>query len=364
MNYRLVHPRDLTPDDLARWSDMQSACAEFRSPYFRPEFAQLVGRLRPRARVAVLQTQGDPIGFFPIHLDSRGAAGPLAGTLTDFQGLIAAPDTSVDFPQLLRGSRLAAWRFDHLLTSQARHVAQPTRFADSPYLELSDGFAAYAAARQAAGSKIASRVRQMVRKLEREIGPVRLAFHEPGEEATQFVIRSKIEQYHRIASVNHLAPDWTRALLSDIRDFQSEAFAGVLSVLYAGDRLAAAHLGMRSRDTLHYWYPAHHADFEKYSPGLVLLEEVARAAADQGITRIDLGKGDEPYKARFASDVAQVAEGTIDLRPIAGPLCRGLSAARAWVRQSPLRTPAEQLVRGMRTWRRRTTAKWNGQATT
>ena len=45
---------------------------------------------------------------------------------------------------------------------------------------------------------------------------------------------------------------WTVELLHRILDIQTESFAGMLSVLKFDDKVAAMHMGMRSRSVLHW----------------------------------------------------------------------------------------------------------------
>ena len=108
---------------------------------------------------------------------------------------------------------------------------------------------------------------------------------------------------------------WAIQTLRNIRDIETDTFAGMLTTAYAGDQLIAVHFGMRSRDTLHWWFPTYDPAFHKYSPGLLLLLELARRAASEGIVRIDLGRGDERYKTSFASGATMFAEGSIE-RPL------------------------------------------------
>jgi hypothetical protein len=127
-----------------------------------------------------------------------------------------------------------------------------------------------------------------------------------------------------------------------------KAFSGVLSALYVGNRLAAVHLGMRSFGVLHFWFPAYDPELGKYSPGLVLLVEMARAAAALGIRRIDLGRGNERYKRSLMSGAIPLAEGAVDLRPAAALLQRGWLHMRESLRGSLLHLPARYVVRSIR----------------
>ena len=94
-------------------------------------------------------------------------------------------------------------------------------------------------------------------------------------------------------------------------------FAGMLSALYAGEKVVALHMGMRSRCTWHYWFPCYDRDFARYSPGHVLLLEMTRSAEALGIASIDLGPGVGTYKERFSTASKTVAGGVIEVsRPV------------------------------------------------
>ena len=89
---------------------------------------------------------------------------------------------------------------------------------------------------------------------------------------------------------NVLAFPWTTKLLRKLWREQAAEFCGQLSVLYAGQH-HRTHFGLRSRHVLHWWFPAYDQALATYSPGRVLLAELARTAADLGLSKIDLGRG-------------------------------------------------------------------------
>jgi len=126
-------------------------------------------------------------------------------------------------------------------------------------------------------------------------------------------MRWKSEQYRQSAIPDVFAVPWTRELLSRISQTQTEEFAGLCSVLRAGERIVAVHLGMRSRDEVHYWFPAYDPAFARYSVGTILLLRLAEAAAGSGVAAIDLGKGDSQYKQRLMTSSREVLEGTVEL---------------------------------------------------
>jgi CelD/BcsL family acetyltransferase involved in cellulose biosynthesis len=144
-----------------------------------------------------------------------------------------------------------------------------------------------------------------------------------------------------------------RELLERVRSVRTPAFSGVLSALYLGDKLAAAHFGMRTATVLHYWFPAYDAELSAHTPGNICLLELADAVAAGGVRRIDLGKGPERYKQALASGSTPVAEGALYLRAPVGALWRARHRAVEWARHSPLR----EVLRGPWRWLRRVTSR-------
>jgi CelD/BcsL family acetyltransferase involved in cellulose biosynthesis len=76
--------------DWAIWRAMLEANPALASPYFRPEFARVAGRVSPGAGVAVFSRGGETVGFFP-HQRRGGAMQPLAAPMNDYHGIIAFP---------------------------------------------------------------------------------------------------------------------------------------------------------------------------------------------------------------------------------------------------------------------------------
>jgi CelD/BcsL family acetyltransferase involved in cellulose biosynthesis len=77
-----------------------------------------VGRVRPGARVAVLEEGPEVVGFFPYERGPLRVGRPIGAGLSDCQGLVHTPDLEWDRRELLRGAGLNVWEFDHLLATQ------------------------------------------------------------------------------------------------------------------------------------------------------------------------------------------------------------------------------------------------------
>jgi CelD/BcsL family acetyltransferase involved in cellulose biosynthesis len=298
--------------------------------------------------VAVLEEDGATAGFFPFQRGLWGSGKPIGGRLTDFQGVVTRPGLRWDAADLIRGCGLATWDFDHLVASQQPFQPHQYRLADSPYLDLSEGFDAYEAERERAGSMLVKQTCRKRRKLEREVGPLRLETHTTEASVLEALLRWKSDQYVRTRVTNVFAYAWTVQLLKHVLEESGEAFAAMLSALYAGPQLVAVHLGMRSHHVMHWWFPTYDPKFGQYSPGQILLIMFARIAQSLGIGRVDLGRGEMNYKQRFVSGATTVAEGGVSIHPMRRALRRGWHRTRSWVRSSHVRSVARLVGRWTR----------------
>lgn len=346
---RLLRGGELPGDVVAAWAMLQESVPALDGPYFRPEYVQAVAAARDDVEVAVLEDGAGSIAFFPFQRGPQGIGHPVGGRFSDFQAVIAPPELRWAPDDLLRACGLRAFHFDHLLASQEPLRAWHWTETTSPFVELSAGFDGYRAERRRAGSREIEQILYKLRKAERRLGPLRLEWNSRDPAVLETLLSWKSAQLQGTGQPDHLRSPWVRRMLERILQSQGEAFAGVLSAMWLGDRLAAVHLGMRSRTVLHWWIPAYDRSLAAFSPGQLSFVEIARGAAERGIRRVDLGKGDEAYKARLMSGAIAIAEGAVDLRPLAGPLSKGWYHAVEWARRSPLRRPLLGPVR----WARR-----------
>jgi CelD/BcsL family acetyltransferase involved in cellulose biosynthesis len=344
---------ELTGSLIEAWAARQSQSPTFRSPFFCPEYTLAVARFHSDCEVAVVRRGEEPVAFFPYHRLRDQTAVPISKGLADFQGIVAAEGISLSMPDLLRACGLVAWRYDHWISGQAQLIGgcAPWARTGSPRIDLADGYEAYAAERRAAGCQTLRQTQRKARKMEREVGPLRLVARTTQEDVFDTLIEWKLQQFRRIRCVNHLAETWKRPFLRELSQLQTPRLSGMMSALYAGDRLVAAHLGLLSDGVLHYWFPTYCPSHDRYSPGMVMLVELLSGCRELNIERIELGKGPERFKWSLQNGVADVCEGTVDLRPTRAHLQRAWYVFRERIRESAFRAPAQQLVRSLRAWR-------------
>ena len=345
MNIELLSGAGLDPAVRDAWYKLQAQSPHLASPFFSPAWVECVAAARDDVQVAVIEQGGEVHGILPFQkrgLEARPAGGPLC----DFQGLIGRVPAGYDLADVLARAGIGVWSYDHLLL--AKDAAEEGLMLDSPYMDLSDGLNAYAEERRAAGSKQIRQIQRKLRKLEREVGELRFEWEISDGSALASLFEWKASYYARMGTTDRFAHDWIREVISNVLSSRESGCYGLLSGLWAGDRLLAVHMGMRSESVFHYWFPTYDPEYGRYSPGLGLLLEMAGRCCEEGIVRLDLGRGDERYKSSMASDSLPIAEGALTARSIAGRCYAGYAAAREHARHWPILEPIKRLTRGHR----------------
>jgi len=310
LKYECVNSRALSDRHVGEWHALLSATTEFRSPFFRAEYAITVGAVRP-VDVCLAWNGQSLAAVFPFERENEFTGRPVGGPLSNFQGVVAAPGTEWEMEPFLRAARLERLHFHHQLASQPQFQAYASTTAGSPFMDVSDGWSAYLAARAAAGVKRFNAFPRELRRLERELGAVTFAPHSTRPEDFAQLLEWKRAQYARTETRGSLQLDWVVQTFHRLLALQSAEFAGLLSCMYAGETLIAAHAGIRSDTELHYWFPAYDPAVARHSPGLFLLLDIGQWAAASGIRTINLGKGESQYKSWFASAAVDVSVGQI-----------------------------------------------------
>jgi CelD/BcsL family acetyltransferase involved in cellulose biosynthesis len=326
----LVAPRDLDETELAAWRRFQRQDLSLASPFLGPEFTRIAAEVRHGVKVAVMRQDGAAIAFLPLERRGR-TGGPVAGAMSDCQAVLADARLDLDLRALVRAADLSVHDFTFARATQVPFQPFHRSVCTSYLIDLSAGLEAYLRERREAGrflpggsSGLPHHALQRARRLERQAGKLRFVLHDADPDALRQLIDWKRQHYRRTGAPDVFARRWTIDLVERIHATQSECFAGVLSTLSVGPRLVAAHMGMRSADVLHWWFPSYDIAHARHSPGIILLTELCRAAAEQGIRIIELGPGEEGYKRLMANAGIPMAAGHIVARRSLSASWRGL----------------------------------------
>jgi CelD/BcsL family acetyltransferase involved in cellulose biosynthesis len=354
----VVHPCELGETELASWRCFQRTQPMLANPFLSPEFTLAVGRVRRQARVAVLCDGPQTVGFFPFELRAFGVGVPIAGGISGCQGLVHSPDLEWDPQQLLRACGLVVWKFDHLVDGQKPFECYHQVRCPSPIMDLSGGYDAFLARqrRKSATPTNTGPVRMSLkelaakeRRLARDVGDLRFVFDSSDPQTLRTMMAWKSAQYQRTGATDMFARRWAVGLLEEVLATRTDHFAGLLSELYAGDQLVAVQFGLRCGPVLAGWHLTYNTALPRYSPGLIQILHLARAAAASGIHRIDMGRGAAAYKTMFSSQDLFVAEGQV-VRRSSGAALRSVRYAserglRRFVREHLPLLRAAQRVR-------------------
>jgi CelD/BcsL family acetyltransferase involved in cellulose biosynthesis len=337
VNYQFIHTRELTPSLAERWSEIQQTDPTLANPYFSPGFTRAVAAVRDDAYVGILEHEGKTIGFFPFHRQWGGVARPIGLGLSDYHGVIVEPGADWTAEELLRDCKLVRWEFDHLLASQRQFAVYHTDLSGSPIVDVSQGMDAFKSSRDKSGRKHLREIQRKREKLAEQIGPLTFTLHSQDHDILRQLIAWKSLQCRQSGTVDYFSMEWCVRLIEHIHAVRDKHFGGILSCLHAGETLAAAHFVMYSREVWHSWFPAYNHNLEEYSPGLILLLEMIREAADQKMRHIDLGKGLSLYKRRMMTGSIRVAEGCFAIPALRNRIHDFKEGVEQWSRQSRLK---------------------------
>ena len=325
MDIDVLRPLDLSPADVAAWTRLQDARLEFGNPFLSPQWPRALARAggpdAERGRVAVLRRRdGEAVGFLPARV-GRYTAMPMGAPMTDYQALVAGADVEVAPERLTRA--FGVRRLD-LYNFLPRPNFAPTLHAGSESLiaDLSDGYEAYAKGRRAAGSSVLQDAAKKRRKLEREHGAAVFTPLSACAQSFDALIAFKREQYRQTRQSDIFDAVWPLTVLRDAWARPEAGFRAALFTLHVDGRLIAANLSVLGRGVVHAWFISHDPEFSRYSPGVLLFDDILRWAPANGYRELDLGPGDYRFKVSLGSSTRRVAHGYVGT-PSAATLVRG-----------------------------------------
>ncbi len=342
MQIDVVRPWELTAFAVERWAALQAATPALDSPFLSPHWARAVARAQgPGAhdrglRVAVLGGLADPRGFIAARVGPF-AAMPPGAPMCDYQGLVAEPGLKVDARAIVEAFGVGRLDFSHMIEDQAAFTPMARGRETSWVIDLCGGYAAYEAERRSAGVSALKDTDKKRRKVERELGPISFTAFSRSKADLDQLAAWKQAQWRATGQVDLFAAGWPLSLVRGLFASRDPDFGGILFTLHIGDRLAAAQLNIRGGRNIHSWIIGHDPAFERYSPGMLLFQDILRWMDDTPYSRLDLGAGDYRFKRELSNLQIGVTHGFVGA-PSAAALMRETAYA--------LRRAAEALPLG------------------
>jgi CelD/BcsL family acetyltransferase involved in cellulose biosynthesis len=134
-------------------------------------------------------------------------------------------------------------------------------------------------------------------------GDVRFRVVEPSEAA-----EPAIDEIMRLKNVWLRENDPNSALLGTLQPVMRTVMDRIwqsgmakIFLLECGDRIVAASFNFVYGGRMEAYFTSYDAEFERASPGTILIVEYARWSFDQGLTLVDFLRGEEAFKFRMAN---------------------------------------------------------------
>jgi CelD/BcsL family acetyltransferase involved in cellulose biosynthesis len=304
----LTSARNIDPPLWREWEHTRRTNPALQSPFFAPEFSQIVGMVRNDVEVGVISTNRSVMAFFPFQRKQSEASHgvPIADFLSQCQGLICRPNFECDPLELIDRCGLVSYEFRQFIASQKFFLRCPYHLDFSHQIDVSQ--------RHWRASKLISLRNDLARRIQRDIGPLRFVAHSDDPTLLRRVMDLKSDQDVRTGARDLYRIAWVRSVIEKIHAIQSDDFAGVLSLLYAGDRLVAGHFGLRSRTVWHYWIRAYDPVLADHLPEMNLILNMAKHGSTVGLRTIGFDSGRTLHKRKLSNGSIPVAKGKLELR--------------------------------------------------
>lgn len=335
LSAQVSRPLALAPALLARWDALNAAVPALYSPFLSAGYARAAQAAGMDVRVAVLQRDGQPCGFFPFQFPGPLAAWlrsaePVGGGMTDYVGLVAEAGLRVEPARLLRLAGLNNFDFSHLDQSQAEFGLAGEQPRVGLRIRLERDAALPLAALLADKHKYRKDSERRARQLEKELGPLAFTLDQTARrgELLDELVAHKRAQYRRTGARDVLDQPARLRLLHALRGCDGAACRGLLSTLSAGDQWVAMHFGLAGNGVLQYWLPVYNPALSKYAPGRLLIHHIIEASREAGIDTIDRGEGDTSSKRELANEEHQFYRGAWHNRSAASHLARGFQSIK------------------------------------
>jgi len=328
---------ELTAQEWAAWTDMRAQNPDLISPYFHPDYVRRLGALQSDLRVICAYDGDEILGF--LALQGRRFSRPAGMPLSDFQGLIKAPDTQLSYGDILQNivtpmgkhDKRGAYHFSALVDIDNVPDTNIMEYIATAAINIETGADDWRAAQESSYNRHLKSTRRRIRKAEEDIGPRRFVFKSQNADIFDRLMAWKFKKFEDTGKYNVLSVDWTMAFIRGLWEHPTEnGLRCDMHAIYFGDRLAAVDLGLSDGPIFHSWMVAYESDFQHYAPGIQLLEGLIDEAVNLGYRRIDMGAGTEGYKRHYATHGHEVISGFIPVQGFSRHIAQLYNQAERW----------------------------------
>lgn len=320
---------ELNDGELAFWRNTVAQHTQFQRAFMTATFCEVVARVDDKIRVLVIYGEGKLVGLIPLRIHHAwvgwfGVYEPVAGEMTDYFGAVVSPGTVLHMPSVLKSAGIGAIVFTHLDESQAAFGLVGEESRKGLRTVITGRGTTHWEQLRALDKKLVADTERRERKLASEHGAISFELQSASPEADlEELIRLKKAQYTRTGRDDAVLFDEANAaLLRGLLRSDHTECSGLLSVVRVNGKLVAAHFGLRSGDTLHFWFPVYVKEYASYSPGRILYRHVISEGSKIGIRILDRGEGDTQAKRDFANAEHLYSSGIMRVKGLMGYVSR------------------------------------------
>lgn len=304
---------DLSAEDFAAWTALRGANPALESPYHHPDYHRCVDRHQGGGRVTLARKDGELIALLPWQ--GGAFARPSGAPLSDYQAVIAAPDTDMIPATLFAEQAVGAFHYSAMPSPDGEETCR---------MEIPSTAETWRDARDGSYRRHLKSTRRRIRKAQEDIGQRRVVTQSRDMDAYQTLMGWKRDKFDETGKFDVLANAGTAGILRDLWDRDPTApLRADMHVLYFGDTIAACDLGLTDGHVFHSWIVGYDHVLLPYAPGIQLLEAMIDAAPELGYHVIDLGPGTEGYKRQYATHSRRINSGVVTLPTATGIMAAG-----------------------------------------
>lgn len=304
--------------ELDAWIELLPADALSASLFMHPEFCEAAHRILGPVEVVVVEDKGRIIGMVPLNR-ANGLRGWLRGYTQVAQDISDGFCFPIEDSYIFRGAdfleQAGIWAgfFTHFVVGKSIRNCQIGAITKTYLVRHQESDLDLWSSLKERSRRFWSDTERCARRLNERPGGYHFHWQSPNPERDlKILIRLKLDQYAR--TDKHGAALFQVSHQEFLKFLVSKTTVGLsapLSVLYWGDQLIAAHLGLFGAGRLHYWFPVYEPAHAKYSPGKVLLSEIMRRSKQLGVDVIDFGEGHADYKEAVATETHDLAKAVV-----------------------------------------------------
>ena len=179
--FRLLRFESVTDDIWSQFHALRDARPRYDDPFFDPDYARLVARVRPDARLGLAFEGDELVGAWPIHRRPGAWARPIGGPFSDWHGPVLSADTDLTAHAFLRGIGVHGMSSFGWLPQDTESEGRLS-IAGANMSDVSSGWDSFMGNQGERWPKHFKKMRRLARNMERDFSEVEFRFDDESDD--------------------------------------------------------------------------------------------------------------------------------------------------------------------------------------